>query len=273
MKELKKSEIIDKVNSYKWYHKIKVIDDVYTPSSLTWDTERLWKFILDGLSNIDFKGKKVLDIGCRDGLFSFEMEKRGAEEIIGIDNNLSRGASEFLIPFFESKVKMYEMNLYDLTPGKFGGFDVVIFPGVLYHLRYPFWGLKKIIDCLSDKGFLFVESGMNVDRKLENHAFLYCGQVMGYNRSARTYFNKTALEVTLRSFECKLIDYKTLPLKRGRAWIASKLMRRSQIQRQWYIFQKDTSLGFVDEEVKNLWNSTHRRYNPKSSGCFQESVE
>ena len=37
---------------------------------------------------------------------------------------------------------MYELNLYDLTVERFGKFDVIMLPGVLYHLRYPFWGLK-----------------------------------------------------------------------------------------------------------------------------------
>jgi tRNA (mo5U34)-methyltransferase len=92
--------------------------------------------------SLDLRGKRVLDIGCRDGLFSFAAESMGAIDVIGIDNDLSRGATELLIPYFNSKVRMHQMNLYDLTPERFGTFDVVIFPGVLYHLRYPFWGLR-----------------------------------------------------------------------------------------------------------------------------------
>ena len=60
------------------------------------------------------KGKRVLDIGCRDGIYSFEAEKMGAKEVIGIDNDISKPALEFLIPYFNSKVKMFEMNLFDL---------------------------------------------------------------------------------------------------------------------------------------------------------------
>ena len=65
----------------------------------------------------------MLDIGCRDGLFAFEAESMGASEVIGIDNDLSKAAVEFLIPFLKSKVTMYEMNLYDLKPETFGLFD------------------------------------------------------------------------------------------------------------------------------------------------------
>ncbi len=56
-------------------------------------------------------------------------------EVIGIDNDLSAGAVEVLLPYFKSKVQMHQFNLYDLTPETFGKFGIVIFPGVLYHLR------------------------------------------------------------------------------------------------------------------------------------------
>jgi 2-polyprenyl-3-methyl-5-hydroxy-6-metoxy-1,4-benzoquinol methylase len=82
---------------------------------------------LRALKKIDFAGKRVLDVGCRDGLFSFEAERRGAAEVIGFDNDLSAGAIELLIPYFGSKVRMERMNLLDLKPDTFGTFDVVIF--------------------------------------------------------------------------------------------------------------------------------------------------
>lgn len=267
MLDLSRDEIIEKVNSYRWYHEIKVTDDIYTPSS-TWRFSRIWKFIQESLAEIDFKDKKVLDVGCRDGLFSFKAEEQGAKEIIGIDNNLSAGSTEFLIPFFESKVKMYEMNLYDLTPETFGKFDIILFPGVLYHLRFPFWGLKKLTDCLHDKGLLFIESGMNVDRnrKIRNHEFLYCGQRSPHNRSGCTYFNKVALENVLECFDCKLLDYDTLPPKLGRGWITNRIIEpligKPRVLRQRFIFQKDVNLNAVKQEVKDVWFSTHHRYDP-----------
>lgn len=99
----------------------------------------VWEFINNNINDVDFSHKKVLDIGCRDGLFSFEAERRGAKEIIGIDNDISLGAKEFLIPYFNSKMQMHELNVYDLSPEIFGKFDVILCFGVLYHLRYPFW--------------------------------------------------------------------------------------------------------------------------------------
>jgi len=98
-----------------------------------------------------------LDIGCRDGLFSFKAESMVAGEVIGIDNDLSEPATQFLIPFFNSKIQMKQLNLYEILPDTFGLFDVVIFPGVLYHLRYPFWGLKVIRDITNIGAHLLIE--------------------------------------------------------------------------------------------------------------------
>src|SRR5262245_11636792 len=124
------SEIHEAMAKYKFYHIIKLTDEISTPGEP--DYVPAQNLCMKHLRSLDLRDKRVLDIGCRDGLFSFAAESMGAAEVIAIDNNLSRAAVEFLIPFFDSKVKMYQMNLYDLQPSSFGSFDVVIFPGVLY---------------------------------------------------------------------------------------------------------------------------------------------
>jgi hypothetical protein len=58
---------------------------------------------------------------------------------------------------------MCELNLLDLRPQTFGTFDVVIFAGVLYHLRYPFHVLKIIRDLLKDGGAMAHEMAIFVD--------------------------------------------------------------------------------------------------------------
>jgi SAM-dependent methyltransferase len=106
---------------------------------------------------------------------------------------------EFLIPLLNSNVKMHEMNLLDLRPQTFGTFDVVIFAGVLYHLRYPFYGLKIIRDVLRDGGALVLETAIFGD---ENRlALLYCpvGSENPYDRTCPTLFNLKGLTDTLLS--------------------------------------------------------------------------
>ena len=277
--------LLDEINKYSWYHRIQVSPTVYTKSTVNDRAryQKLWDFILTEIKRMDFAGKRVLDIGCRDGLFSFEAEKLGASEIIGIDNDLSLGAVEFLIPLFNSKVKMYELNLYDLTPEKFGLFDIIIFPGVLYHLRYPFWGLKRITDCLGDKGVLFIESAMLVDEELKEKEILYCPvENSPYETTSCTFFNENGLTTTLRSFNCKRLYSKLLgngsareapTVRRGLKALIKRLLERRgytvrrtgenfsfTIDRQILVFEKDMPIQYSEHNafLDAYWNSNHR---------------
>lgn len=203
------TELADGLGRYIWYHRIEVADGLYTSGQALF--QPVWDFNLRAMDAVDFEGKKVLDVGCRDGLFSFEAERRGAREIVGIDNDLSRGATELLIPYLQSKVRMYEMNLLDVTPERFGAFDVILFFGVLYHLRYPVWGLKKLVDCLRDGGTLIIESGMLVDPRYEAIDFIYCPvEDSPYEPSSCTFFNRKGLDTTMRSLGCEVSGCKTL---------------------------------------------------------------
>jgi SAM-dependent methyltransferase len=160
---------------------------------------------------LDLKGKRVLDVGCRDGLFSFMAESMGAEEVIRTDNDLSKPAIEFLIPFFKSKVKMVEMNLYDLNRDHFGLFDVVIFPGVLYHLRYPFWGLKAIRSVFNIGAHFLIETAFWEGEP--NNAMLFCpiGDESPYEPTSCTFFNKKGIVDTLTSMGFETVAVEFLP--------------------------------------------------------------
>jgi SAM-dependent methyltransferase len=151
------------------------------------------------LAGIDFRDKRVLDIGCRDGLFCFEAERLGAREVIGIDNDLAPGVPEFLARALNSKARIVPFNLFDLKPDTFGRFDVVIFPGVLYHLRHPFWALKLVRDLLTDGGTLVLETAVLADDN--RHALLFCpvGAESPYEPTSVTFFNRKGLRDTLTS--------------------------------------------------------------------------
>lgn len=89
-------------------------------------------------------GKRILDIGTWDGFFAFEMERRGAD-VVAIDNTEVENfymARELL----GSKAEYRVQDVYELTPERNGYFDVVIFMGVLYHLKHPLLGLERVCD-------------------------------------------------------------------------------------------------------------------------------
>src|SRR5713101_6728024 len=183
------------LDRYSWYHCIDLSADVRTPGLKI--MLPIQASIMDELHCHDLAGKRFLDIGCRDGLFSFEAEKMGASEVVGIDNDLSIGATEFLIPYFNSKVKMHAVNLYEFKTHE--PFDFVLFAGVLYHLRFPFLGLKKIADAMKPGAKLIIETSMLATR--EGHALLYCPAPEDgpHEPTSVTFFNHAGLTATLRS--------------------------------------------------------------------------
>lgn len=125
-----------------WFHRIELYPDLVTPGWSDPATEKMPYF---GLPD-DLTGLRVLDIGCADGYFSFEAERRGAREVVAIDSlpdsvrrfNVCRSA-------LGSKATAYLANVYELHPRTFGTFDLILFYGVFYHLRHPHLALEKIL--------------------------------------------------------------------------------------------------------------------------------
>jgi predicted RNA methylase len=95
-------ELTTEVPKYGWYHPISLSSEVSTPGLEQFPEQAAP--ILRLMDTLDFTGKRVLDIGCRDGFFCFYAEGRGAADLLGIDTCLSLGAVELVIPHFQSKV-------------------------------------------------------------------------------------------------------------------------------------------------------------------------
>ena len=104
----------------------------------------------------DLTGKTVLDIGCNAGFYSMEMKKRGADRVLGIDSDdrylaQARLAGEAL--GFDN-IEFRNLSVYDV--GALGErFDVVIFMGVLYHLRHPLLALDLIHEHVAGDMLIF----------------------------------------------------------------------------------------------------------------------
>ena len=124
-----------------WFQKIEVLPGLFSNG---WSDPAVEKLPYFGLPE-DLTNKRVLDIGCAEGFFSFEAERRGAREVIGIDSftdsirrfNIAKAARQ-------SNASAFLMNVYDLEPKRLGTFDVVLFYGVFYHLKHPQYALERI---------------------------------------------------------------------------------------------------------------------------------
>lgn len=101
-------------------------------------------------------GKSVLDIGCNAGFYSIEMKRRGADRVLGIDSDerylaQARLASETL---GLDDIEFAKVDVYDVAAiGE--RFDLVIFMGVLYHLRHPLLALDLIHEHVAGDMLLF----------------------------------------------------------------------------------------------------------------------
>jgi tRNA (mo5U34)-methyltransferase len=137
----------------KWWHKMDLGDGVITNGpDPTENKAKMWQLTED-----IFKGKTVLDIGAWDGYFSFLAERSGAKEVTALDIGKKEGF-EFAHKIYNSKVNYVIKDIMETTPEDFGKFDLVLYPGVLYHMKYPYLSLQKVINLVEKGGQLFVET-------------------------------------------------------------------------------------------------------------------
>jgi tRNA (mo5U34)-methyltransferase len=140
----------------KWYHKIEVAPGVWTPGVHD-STEGLELIQMPE----DLTGMRVLDIGARDGFYTFEAERRGAREVVALDYEPPDTTGFSIAAELRgSKAEFINENVYSLDPEKYGSFDLVLFLGVIYHLRHPLLALDRIHDICAPDALLLLETHM-----------------------------------------------------------------------------------------------------------------
>lgn len=127
--------------------------------------------IMTAFDAVDFRGKKVLDVGCYEGHWSFEAEKRGAATVFATDYLVGdpraeltqRGINE--LPTFRlahrirrSSVRYHpNVSVNDIKRLGERDFDVVIFCGVYYHLKNPLLAFSRLREVIRDGGTIIIE--------------------------------------------------------------------------------------------------------------------
>ena len=127
-----------------WFHNIDLGGVMTAPDHFLGDYPAVkWRRFSHSIP-ADLTGKAVLDIGCNAGFYSVQMKLRGAARVfaIDIDPDYLRQA-RFAAQTIGVKIEFAEMSAYDV--GSLGErFDIVLFLGVLYHLRHPLLALDLI---------------------------------------------------------------------------------------------------------------------------------
>lgn len=139
----------------KWFHNINLNGIQTAPDHFLGDYPNI-KY--SGFSHTipqDLSGKSVLDIGCNAGFYSIEMKRRGASRVVGIDSdNKYLAQARYASKILGKEIEFINMSVYDVASlGQ--KFDVVIFMGVLYHLRHPLLALDLIHEYVAKDLLIF----------------------------------------------------------------------------------------------------------------------
>lgn len=240
-----KDELVATVAKYQWYHNIDLGQGVITPGHGFF---HIWDFIREQMARIDFKGKSVIDIGCRDGMFALEAERMGASQLVAVDSDLSTGMVELVIPELNSSIKVVHDTIYKLAPWV-ELFDITMLFGLLYHLRYPFSGLRSAINLTKQGGLILIESGF-FRSEPQDLPLMYCPFIEGnpYEPGSPSFFNSKGLVETMKSFGCVLEHEADLPDS------DSNRGGNNNVRRGFMVFRRD---GDTPDYLKRYWDGVH----------------
>ena len=140
------------VGSISWHHRIDLGHGIVTPGA-----DRSARKLKQIRMPDSLEGRTVLDVGAWDGFFSFAAERRGAARVLAVDSFCWNGDGPGTQDGFSlarrvlgSRVEDREVEVLDLSPETVGTFDVVLFLGVLYHMRHQEAALERVASVTRD---------------------------------------------------------------------------------------------------------------------------
>jgi len=130
----------------EWFHNIDLAGVQTAPAHFLGDYPAVkWRRFAHAIPE-SLCGRTVLDIGCNAGFYSIEMKRRGAERVLGVDSDERYLAqARFAAEVSGVDIDFRQLSVYEL-PALGERFDLVLFMGVLYHLRHPLLALDLLHD-------------------------------------------------------------------------------------------------------------------------------
>jgi tRNA (mo5U34)-methyltransferase len=131
-----------------WFHNLHLPDGTETaPNHALGDFPAFKWARLAPYLPLDLQGWRALDLGCNAGFYSFELARRGAQVVgVDLDPHFLRQARWAAEKFgLQERVEFRQAQIYDLARWR-ETFDLVLFLGVFYHLRYPLLGLDLVAE-------------------------------------------------------------------------------------------------------------------------------
>jgi tRNA (mo5U34)-methyltransferase len=150
-----------------WFHNIDLGGVQTAPQHFLGDYPNVkWRAFADALP-ADLSGQSVLDIGCNAGFYALEMKRRGAERVLGLDTDpFYLAQARFAAEVASLEIELRQLSVYDV--GRLGErFDIVLFMGVLYHLRHPLLALDLIHEHVAGDMLVFQAMQRGSGRTME----------------------------------------------------------------------------------------------------------
>ena len=157
-----------------WFHNLDLNGVRTAPTHFLGDYPTVkWRRFADAIP-ADLTGRSVLDIGCNAGFYAMEMKRRGAARVLGLDTEDDYlEQARFAAQVSGLDIEFRRMSVYDV--GALGErFDLVVFMGVLYHLRHPLLALDLIHEHAANDLLLFqsmLRGSPEVERLEANYDF------------------------------------------------------------------------------------------------------
>lgn len=128
----------------QWFHNLDLRGVKTAPNHFLGDyPEVKWRRFAHAIP-ADLSGKSVLDVGCNGGFYSIQMKRRGAERVVGIDTDEKYlDQARFAANVSEMDIEFRNLSVYRVAELR-ERFDLVLFMGVLYHLRHPLLALDLL---------------------------------------------------------------------------------------------------------------------------------
>jgi len=140
------------VQDKPWHHEFEIVPGVRTRG--TYNPLPMWNELQ---LPEDLRGMSLADVGASNGYFSFEARRRGAR-VAAFDfrhkDNSGFGLAQYINGLDD--IEHHHVNVLDMTPARYGQYDVVLALGLFYHTSDPYMALANCA-ALSRKR-LFVES-------------------------------------------------------------------------------------------------------------------
>lgn len=162
----------------EWFHNMDLGGVQTAPAHFLGDYPAVkWERFKDSIP-ADLSGRTVLDVGCNAGFYSIEMKRRGAERVVGIDSDEAYLAqARFAAEVSGAEIEFRKLSVYEVGSLR-ESFDVVLFMGVLYHLRHPLLALDLLYEHAVRDLLIFqslLRGSTEVERLEEDYPFTETG--------------------------------------------------------------------------------------------------